>query len=163
MRITDALLGEHGALYALFDHVEAAIARAPSLLEMREVVAILAAALASHARLEDELLFPVLEHKLGAITPLAVMHVEHQVIDEALSDALAETSRDDAVALVTRALAIARQHFVKEERFLFALADDTIAEAELERLGASWAQRRRVELAACAAARVGRFGLPVTR
>jgi len=55
MDIVDALLGEHGALYVQFDHVEEAIPQL-SLCALRAQTDVLAAALQSHSSLEDELL-----------------------------------------------------------------------------------------------------------
>ena len=52
MKITDALLGEHAVIYPGLDRIaEASFATAE---EMRAAAAILAAGLASHARIEDE-------------------------------------------------------------------------------------------------------------
>ncbi len=57
MKITDALLGEHGAFYAQFDRLEETLPHTTLAGEVREQAALLAAALVSHAQLEDTLLF----------------------------------------------------------------------------------------------------------
>jgi hemerythrin-like domain-containing protein len=146
MKITDALLGEHGVLYALFDHVEAALPRAGSLAEVRALADLLGAALLSHARCEEELLFPALEAHIGPNGPLTVMQLEHQEIDEGIEDAAQAAEPAAAVDAIRRVIEIARPHFRKEECVLFALAQARLGDAELEALGAAWASTRRVEL-----------------
>ncbi len=55
----------------------------------------------------------------------------------------------------------ARDHFGKEEQAAFPLAEELLSDAELNDLGARWAQRRGVHLAAAGGA--GRAGDPVPR
>lgn len=145
MRITDALLGEHGTFYAQFDRLEAELPRAGTVAEVREQAALLAAALVSHAQLEDELLFD----RLGRVPAadaglLAVMAEEHERIAAAL--ARAQSSGDLGVgrSQLLEAVAWAREHFAKEERAVFPLAEALLGPAVLEELGARWAARRAV-------------------
>lgn len=56
MKVTDALLGEHAVFYAQFDYLEKTIPPAKDLALVKSQGAMLTAALASHAHLEDELL-----------------------------------------------------------------------------------------------------------
>lgn len=142
MKLTDALLGEHGACYALFDHVEAALPRLETLTEVRRVAELVGGALLSHSNLEDELLFPALEARIGSGGPLVVMRAEHNAIEGAIDAAIAAPDRDAAVAALRRAIAIVRPHFKKEERVLFAIAAQRLGDDELERLGAAWARAR---------------------
>jgi iron-sulfur cluster repair protein YtfE (RIC family) len=145
MRVTDALLGEHGLIYALFAHVDAALARAATVDAARVLAGVVDVALRSHAQLEDELLFPMLEAKIGPMGPLAVMREEHREIEEALDDASGATEVSEIVAAIRRAIDIARPHFQKEEVVLFPLASRAIPAAELDRLGAQWAKLRHVD------------------
>ena len=144
IKITDALRGEHGVLYRLFDHCEAGAA-GWDLALTQAAGAQLAAALATHAHLEDELLFVGLEaHVPREMGPLAVMRAEHQEIEGAL--AALETVEDvgQARALLARAVGTGREHFAKEEQVLFPMADARLGEAELHELGRRWAGRRGV-------------------
>ena len=86
MKLTDALLGEHGAFYAQFDRLEETVPHAATAAEVREQAALLAAALVTHAKLEDALLFKRLDAKIGAgAGPLAVMRADHEEIEGNLS------------------------------------------------------------------------------
>ena len=82
MKLTDALLGEHAVLYDLFEYLNEMIANNGSLQEAQRAVSILERVLASHARIEEDLLFPALEPQLGPMGPLAVMRSEHQSIED---------------------------------------------------------------------------------
>jgi len=97
MKITDALLGEHGVFYVLFHHLETPAAKDRIPDGPRDGAALLSEGLITHARLEDELLFAALEPHLGSRAgPLAVMRLEHQEIEEGL--ARLQKERDPAAA-----------------------------------------------------------------
>lgn len=142
MQITQALLGEHGVLYALFEHVEAGLPKMATLAEVQRAGATLAATLGSHARIENEILFPALEPQLGPGGPLPVMREEHDEIEAALEDVVNATGLDAALGQLRHALQIARDHFAKEEQVLFAMANEVLAADELDRLGAIWMETR---------------------
>jgi regulator of cell morphogenesis and NO signaling len=145
MKITDAMCGEHGPLYALLRHCEESAPRwehADLILGAR----CLEAALLSHAEVEDALLFAAVETRMPPQGPVAVMRAEHDEIDRALHEL--RTSADEATArrLLLHAAATARDHFAKEEQVLFPLAEQLLGAGELERLGAIWAERRGVAI-----------------
>ena len=146
MKITDALLGEHGVIHQVFARAEEALGRARHVDEARAIIGFVDDVLRSHAKVEDDLLFPALETAIGAIGPMAVMRMEHQEIEEALDDAAGAEDLEDAIVAVTRAIEVARPHFHKEEIVLFRLAVEAIPAAELERLGRLWGERRKIEL-----------------
>jgi iron-sulfur cluster repair protein YtfE (RIC family) len=144
IKITDALRGEHGVLYRLFDHCEAG-APGWDLPLAKAAGAQLAAALATHAHLEDELLFVGLEpHLPREMGPLAVMRAEHEEIEGALAALEGATDAGRARALLARVVGTGREHFAKEEQVLFPLAESRLAAGELIELGRRWAERRGV-------------------
>ncbi len=147
VKLTDALLGEHGVLYALFDQIEAATTAAANLAQIQQATAALSAVLLSHANLEEELLFPALEPHMGTNGPLAVMRAEHDEIERALRQIEEAQDLDDAADHVARALSIVRDHFQKEEEVLFSMARQTLDEETQIRLGKAWAEARRVTIA----------------
>ncbi len=147
MKMTDALLGEHGVLYALFDRIEAVKATATSVVQIQEAMVALSAVVRSHSNLEEELLFPALETHMGTTGPLAVMRTEHDEIEQALRQIEAAQDLDDGVDCVGRALAILRDHFQKEEEVLFSIARQTLDEDTQNRLGEAWAEARHVTIA----------------
>jgi hemerythrin-like domain-containing protein len=144
MRITDALLGEHGVIYALFDHVEAALPAINDLGSAKALAATVSAAVLSHAKVEDELLFPALEPHLGPMGPLAVMRQDHKEIDSILESIPNSESLDDVLEQLETLTQVARDHFAKEEHALFNMARQALSEDELEALGAQWSRMRKV-------------------
>jgi hemerythrin-like domain-containing protein len=147
VKLTDALLGEHGVFYAFFDQIEAVAATATSVLQIREATVVLSAVVLSHANLEEELLFPALETHMGTTGPLAVMRTEHDEIEHALRQIEAAQDLDDGVDCTARAVGILRDHFQKEEEVLFSIARQTLDEETQIRLGKAWAEARRVTIA----------------
>ncbi len=147
MKLTDALLGEHGVFYAFFDQIEAVTATATSVVQIREATVALAAVVLSHANLEEELLLPALEAHMGTIGPLAVMRAEHDEIENALRQIEEAQDLDDGADCVARALRVLRDHFQKEEEVLFSIARQTLDEETQIRLGKAWAKARRVTIA----------------
>lgn len=144
MKITDALLGEHGILYGLFDYLRDTALKTGDLQEVRTAVAILERLLLAHAGAEEDLLFPALEPYLGRMGPLAVMRAEHREIDGLLEAARTESDLDALKSLIGRLLTLAHGHFQKEEQVLFGMARQFLDEAALTALGDHWAERRKV-------------------
>jgi len=142
MKITEALLGEHGVFYAQFDHLEQAVPSAQTLAQVQAQASLLAAGLASHARIENELLFDKLERS----GPVAVMYQEHDQIEGDLGQVQESGDLAQAQRLVLHVIQVALDHFTKEEEVLFPMAEQTLGPETLTQLGAQWAQQRRVKL-----------------
>ncbi len=147
MKLTDALLGEHGVCYALFDQIEAATATATSVVQIRKATVALSAVVLSHANPEEELLFPALEMHMGTTGPPAVMRTGHEEIEHALRQIEAAQNLDHGADCVARALSMLRDHFQKEEEVLFSMARQMLDEETQVRLGKAWAEARRVTIA----------------
>jgi len=147
MKITEALLGEHAVFYAQFGYLEKNIPAAQDLTLVKSQGAMLTAALASHAHLEDELLFIALEAHLDPhFGPLAVMRMEHNEIEGSLQRLQEVQDLTEAKNLLLHAVQVARAHFAKEEQVLFPMAKQMLAESKLELLAAKWAELRRVSI-----------------
>ena len=144
MKLTDALLGEHAVIYELFDYVRETAAKSDDLQDVRGAVFVLERLLLSHAQVEESLLFPHLEPHLGQTGPLAVMRAEHQEIDDLLAAAKQENTIGALKSVIGQLLELAYGHFQKEERALFAMAQQFLDEATLNELGEEWAARRKV-------------------
>ena len=144
MKITDALLGEHAVFYAQFDHLESAVPAADAADQVKAQGAMLAAALASHAQLEEELLFARLEPLIGHMGPLTVMREEHEEIERSLESLPGAEDLGQAKSQLLGVIAAAREHFAKEEQVLFGMASQTLSPEILVSLGAQWAERRAV-------------------
>jgi hemerythrin-like domain-containing protein len=145
MKITDAFLGEHGVFYAQFSHLEQAVPKAETLRQVQDQGALLAAALETHACMEDRLLFVHLEPHLGAQAgPVAMMRLEHNDIERSLAQLPELKDLAGAQRLLLYAVGVAREHFAKEEQILYPLSEQVLGAEVLSRLGAQWAQKRGV-------------------
>lgn len=143
MRITDALLGEHGVLYALFDRIEADLEGGA---DPAPHARILEAVLRSHARTEDELLFEEMASREGGDGgPAPAMIEEHEEV-AALLDRAGTSDGDELRQVLTEVMALARDHFRREEDAAFPVAETMLGDARLRELGAEWGARRRVSL-----------------
>jgi len=145
MKLIDALLGEHGAFNALFKTIEELAETGGELAQIESATAVLAAELGSHARLEEELLSPILKDHLANNELIAEMHAEHEEIQDGLERI--EDARDirEAVEAVHQTLAVARRHFRKEEEVLYPLAHRVLDDEAQSRLGQVWATARKVK------------------
>jgi regulator of cell morphogenesis and NO signaling len=146
MKITEALLGEHGVLYAQFDHIEQAVPWAESLAWLKAQGALIKAAVETHAQIEEELLFKALEPHLGGGGPLAVMRMEHEEIEGGLSALPDAEDLETAGHHLLKVVQVARQHFAKEEQVLFPMAEQVLGLGQLTDLGERWALERKVSL-----------------
>ena len=146
MKITDALLGEHGVLYDLFGHLRDVAVGSGDAGEIRAAVEAVNRLLLAHASVEEDLLFPRLEPHVGHMGPLAVMRSEHRGIDDLLEAARRETDIASLKILAGRLIELASGHFRKEETVLFGMAEQYLGAAVLEELGEQWAVRRKVSL-----------------
>lgn len=147
MRVTDALLGEHAVFYALFDQVEAVASSAGAVTQVEAATAVLSVVVGSHAALEDELLFAALESRIGKEGPLLVMRAEHEEMERALEKIEDARDLEQAAGYIHEALRVARDHFRKEEKVLFPMAEQMLDEPTLVRLGEIWADARHVTVA----------------
>lgn len=145
MKLTQALLGEHGVFYAQFEHLENIIPQCQSLDLVQGLGSMLTAALETHACMEDHLLFTSLESHPGlASGPLPVMRQEHDQIEQLLASVQDLPEVDEAKNSLLGALRVAREHFAKEEQVLFPAAEQILGAGPLEELGEMWAQKRQV-------------------
>jgi hemerythrin-like domain-containing protein len=145
MKLIDALLGEHGAFYALFDSIEQMASTSGDIAQIDTAMAVLATELNAHAAFEEKLLFPALERHTGTKKLLAEMVAEHQDIRHGLERI--ENARDinEAAEAVQQTMAAARRHFRKEETVLYPLAKKVLDDETLTQLGEAWAAARAVK------------------
>ncbi len=113
---------------------------------MREQAALLAAALVTHAKLEDALLFDRMRSAGADEGLLDTMEAEHTTIAGLLTRAQGSHDAVVARAHLLDAVALAREHFAKEERLAFPLAESALGAGILTELGVSWSDRRDVYL-----------------
>lgn len=146
MKITDALYGEHGLFYVYMDYLESVISERelPPLPALLALGRGLEKMVVSHATIEDEGLFAALDARLGGAGPLEIMRAEHRQIDDLVASAVRADDSGDCAALLGDLTALLREHFMKEERVLFVLAQQDLSEEVLNGLGDKWAEVRDV-------------------
>jgi len=142
MKITDILVAEHVVFHNLFDHIEKTLPRLKTLAEVKSVGATLDALMRPHANTEDELLMGPLEHCLEQIGQSETFHEEHEEIDAQLSQVQKARGPKQARDLLMRAVLRSREHFDKEERIVFPLAERLLKTKTLSSLGDEWLKRR---------------------
>lgn len=144
MKITDALLGEHAMLYALFNEIERQFSKDRSIQELQILVDVLENQLGTHSEIEDNHLFPALMTTLGAPDSLVVMTTEHEEIGKCLAAAKNETDIDRLKSQIYELINLAKIHFQKEELVLFAVVQETLNEEQQLALGSVWGIERGV-------------------
>lgn len=147
MKITDAFIAEHEEIAAEFDHLEATIpSEAKTLAEIRTPGAKLAALLAKHAELEDQLLFAAIESKMGSDESVKKVRDDHNRIEQLMQDVLGHLGdikrMGHARRTLLQAIKVARTHFSREEKETFPLAEEILGEEKLLELGAQWDEMR---------------------
>lgn len=143
MNITDAVLAEHGVLYAQLEYVVRSAGERETAEQVRGEAAVLQAGLEGHALVEDEVLFPALASSLGADGgTLAIMRSEHEEIAETLTRALQAPDAEAGREALRRLVRLAVDHFGKEEQVLFPMAEELLDPATQASLGEEWAVRR---------------------
>ena len=146
MRIIQALLGEHGAMYPLLEQIEETASSA-GLEELKVRASCLRSTLTSHAEIEDELLRPAIQQYLPqpvAASDGTIVATDHEVIGAGLSRVLASAEAGEARQLLLDTVAKTRKHFLKEETIIFGIAARELSQQFQEELGAQWARRRGV-------------------
>ena len=148
MTIIDGLLGEHAAIYRLFDRLEQDLDSIETSAELKARLVMLAGVLAPHADAEDQLLFAAVAAAPGeSPSLLAEMEAEHVKVKGALGALIAEPDILNARRVIPELLTAARAHFKKEEERGFPLAASVLSAATLTELAQQWAARRGVTLA----------------
>jgi hemerythrin-like domain-containing protein len=142
MKITEALLAEHLVFHNLFDHVETTAPSTQTIGELKTMAALLDAVLRAHTRTEDELFMGPLEQCFEQIGHRETFHQEHEEIDEILGKLQKTLDADQARELLLGVIVLCRQHFDKEERIVFPMAEALLKGETLTQLGQTWMDQR---------------------
>jgi hemerythrin-like domain-containing protein len=142
MKITDVLRAEHAVFHNLFDYIETAVPRLKTLAEVKALGAVVEKLHAPHAKTEDDLFMEPLEHCFDQIGQQETFHDEHERIEAELAKVQKARDVKSAKAILLGAIATSRDHFDKEERIVFPLAERVLKAKTLSELGAMWLRRR---------------------
>ena len=146
MKITEILLAEHAVFHNLFDHIDRTAPLLKTDAEIKSLAATLDAVMRPHADTEDDLLTGPLEHSLEQIGQSETFHEEHDEIEEKLAAVQGARQLKQARLLLLQAVQRAREHFDKEERIVFPLAERLLKAKTLSDLGSEWLDRREVAM-----------------
>jgi len=146
MKITEILVAEHVVFHNLFDHIEKTLPRLKTLAEVKSLAATLEALMRPHAGTEDDLLMGQLEHCLEQLGQSETFHEEHEQIDAQLAEVQKARGPKQARDLLLRAVSRSREHFDKEERIVFPMAERVLKAKTLSDLGRQWMKRREAKL-----------------
>ena len=87
-----------------------------------------------------------LEHCLEQIGQSETFHEEHEEIDAQLAQVQKARGPKQARDLLLKAVLRSREHFDKEERIVFPLAEQLLKAKTLTNLGVEWRKRREAAL-----------------
>jgi hemerythrin-like domain-containing protein len=146
MKITEALIAEHGVFHGLFDYIERTAPQLKTLAEIKAVAGLLDATLDPHSRVEEELFIAPLDHCMDQLGQTQSFHGEHEEIEATLDEIQQSKSARTARKLLLDAVRACRRHFDKEERHVFPMGEQLLKARTLSALGAEW-QKRRAETA----------------
>jgi hemerythrin-like domain-containing protein len=142
IRITDVLRAEHAVFHNLFDHIETVLPDIRTLGEVKVLTTVVEKLLAPHSKTEDDLFIEPLEHYFDQIGQNELFHEEHKLIDAELAKIQKAPDVAAAKKLLLSAVAHARDHFDKEERIVFPMAEQVLKIKTLSELGEAWLRRR---------------------
>ena len=146
MKITDVLRAEHAVFHNLFDHIEATLPQLKTLAEVKSLATVAGKLLEPHSQTEDSLFIEPLEHYFDQIGQNELFHEEHKEIDALLAKIQKARDIKSAKKLLQTAVITCRNHFDKEERIVFPMAEQTLKNKTLAELGEAWLRRREMTM-----------------
>ena len=149
MKITEALLAEHLVFHNMLDHIETTTPKLKTLAELKSLAAMLESMLTAHHHTEDELFIGPLEHCFEQLGQRDAFIEEHEEMNKHLRRIRKSTRLKDAKSLFLGAVRRSREHFDKEERIVFPMAEQLLKAETLAALGQTW-MRQRMDTSVCA-------------
>ena len=142
MKITEALFAEHLVFHNMFDYIEAVVPKLKTLAEVKSLAMLMESLLKAHSDTEDELFLGPLEHCFEQIGQRDAFLEEHEEIDDSMRHLRGVKDLRKARQLLLAAVAYSREHFDKEERIVFPLAERVLNSKTLASLGQTWMEQR---------------------
>ncbi len=142
MKITEALLAEHLVFHHIFDHIEAQAPKLRTMAEVRALAGLVESILAAHSHTEDELFIGPLEHCFEEFGQRDAFLEEHKEMNGHVARVRNATTVAKARECLLAAVAYSREHFDREERLVFPLAERVLKGDTLVTLGQAWVDER---------------------
>lgn len=146
MKITEILMAEHAVFHNLFDHIEATVPDLKTLDEVKSFALLVDRVMAPHSKTEDDLFIEPLEHCFEQIGQNETFHAEHRHIEEMLACVQKARTLEEGKKILLAAMAASRDHFDKEERIVFPMAERVLKAKTLSVLGTEWLRKRQAAL-----------------
>ncbi len=142
MKITDALLVEHGLLYITMDFVAEYLRQVKDLTEVKLLASMLERLLDAHGKGEEHFMLVPFDHILEDHGQREQMCVAHLEIDVRLKEAQSATDLTVAKRLLKGAISATRKHFKSEEQFVFPQFEKLLTVSTLNSLGKAMMEQR---------------------
>jgi iron-sulfur cluster repair protein YtfE (RIC family) len=135
VKITDAIAVEHGTLLGVFEEVERVLPGLRSAAEVGTMATILEGLLRTHAQLEINFAFVVLDHTQYHKRRPTTLHQDHRELDERLRQVHQAPTCGGARRLLRAAMRASQAHFRDEERRLFPAVERALGLGVVTALG----------------------------
>jgi hemerythrin-like domain-containing protein len=157
MKLTDRLKVEHGVFLLQLRHVEELMASGAGPEMLASSLETILGAEAHHSAVEDRLLYPALEQRLGAgHRQLSAAQEDHRRLEGLVAAVRAQQAAPAAVTELVQAL---REHMEREIHGVFVLAEEALSAVELESM-CNWNAEHIYEETGNAALWLERLGKP---
>ena len=138
--ITNVLVTEHVVFGQVFEQIERVLARPKTASEVKLLGSVVEGMLRRHGETETSLAYSALDHALADRGALDRLYQDHQEIDDQFQRVQRTTDPAEAQRLLKKALAATREHFRREERYVFPILEKTLQPDTLWMLGREWAE-----------------------
>jgi hemerythrin-like domain-containing protein len=133
--ITKVLTMEHEVFCKVFEQVERVLSGVSTTTEVQMLASVVEGLLAGHGETESNLAYAALDHVLADHGALKQLYQDHHEIDDHFKRVHQATDPAAALRLFKKALAATREHFRREEKFVFPILERTLRPDTLWILG----------------------------
>jgi Hemerythrin HHE cation binding domain len=142
MKITDALLVEHGLLCVTLDFVAKYLRQVKELTEVKLLAGMLERLLDAHGKGEEHFMMVPFDHILEDHGQREQMRLAHLEIDGRLNEVQSATNLTVAKRLLKDAISTTRKHFKSEEEVVFPQFEKLLTVSTLNSLGKAMIEER---------------------
>jgi len=146
--ITQALIMEHAVFRKVFDQIERVLTGPKSAPEVKSLASVVEGLLRDHGETETDLAYSVLDHALADRGTLKRLYQDHHEIDDQFKHIHRTSDAAEALLLLKKALAATREHFRREEKYVFPILEKTLQPETLGTLGSKWTESHAVSSSA---------------
>jgi hypothetical protein len=142
--ITKVLVMEHAVFREVFDEIDRVLAGTATAPEVKALASVVEGLLRGHGETETNLAYSALDHALADRGALDRLYQDHHEIDDQFKRVHRAIDPAEAQRLLKRALTATREHFRREETFVFPVLEKTLQGDTLLTLGRKWTESHAV-------------------